>query len=123
MFPWISSNFCPPNLLLVRSHQEETTIIVNACLNQGRNDMTTMRVLILQNLHYYQGQFKQIRGVGLFSSKSSGKLRAKILILFSFFGGFSESRFVEQKRIRANINFLSRRYHNLEHGLRHFVLR
>ena len=42
MFLWISSNFCPRNLLFVRSHQAE--IIVVKRLIQGRNYVTWVRV-------------------------------------------------------------------------------
>ena len=42
MFLWISSNSCPLNLLLVQSHQAE--IIIGKRLNQGRKNMTRMRV-------------------------------------------------------------------------------
>ena len=42
MFLWISSNSCPLNLLLVRSHQAE--IIIVKRLTQGRNSVT--RVLV-----------------------------------------------------------------------------
>ena len=42
MFLWISSNFCPLNLLLVRSHQAE--IIIVKRLIQGRNSVTRVRV-------------------------------------------------------------------------------
>ena len=42
MFLWISSNFCPLNLLLVRSHQAE--IIIVKRLIQGRNNVTRVRV-------------------------------------------------------------------------------
>ena len=42
MFLWISSNSCPLNLLLVRSHQAEI-IIVNRLI-QGRNNVNRMRV-------------------------------------------------------------------------------
>ena len=42
MFLWISSNSCPLNLLLVRSHQAE--IIIAKHLIQGRNSVTRVRV-------------------------------------------------------------------------------
>ena len=42
MLLWISSNFCPLNLLLVRSHQAE--IIIVKRLIQGRNNVTRVRV-------------------------------------------------------------------------------
>ena len=42
MFLWISSNSCPLNLLLVRSHQAE--IITVKRLVQGRNNVTRVRV-------------------------------------------------------------------------------
>ena len=42
MFLWISSNSCPLNLLLVRSHQAE--IIIVKCLIQARNSVTRVRV-------------------------------------------------------------------------------
>ena len=42
MFLWISSNSCPMNLLLVRSHQAE--IIIVKRLIQGRNNVTRVRV-------------------------------------------------------------------------------
>ena len=42
MFLWISSNSCPLNLLLVRSHQAE--IIIVKRLTQGRNNVTRVRV-------------------------------------------------------------------------------
>ena len=42
MFLLISSNSCPLNLLLVRSHQAEI-IIVNGLI-QGRNNVTRVRV-------------------------------------------------------------------------------
>ena len=42
MFLWISSNSCPLNLLLVRSHQAE--IIVVKHLIQGRNSVTRVWV-------------------------------------------------------------------------------
>ena len=42
MFLWLSSNSCPLNLLLVRSHQAE--IIIVKRLIQGRNNMTRVRV-------------------------------------------------------------------------------
>ena len=42
MFLWISSNSCPLNLLLVRSHQAE--IIIVKRLIQGRNSVTRVRV-------------------------------------------------------------------------------
>ena len=42
MFLWISSNSCPLNLLLVRSHQAEIIIIKR--LIQGRNSVTRVRV-------------------------------------------------------------------------------
>ena len=42
MFPWIFSNSCPLNLLLVRNHQAE--IIIVKRLIQGRNNVTRMRV-------------------------------------------------------------------------------
>ena len=42
MFLWISSNSCPLNLLLVRSHQAE--IIIVKRLIQGRNNVTRMQV-------------------------------------------------------------------------------
>ena len=42
MFKWISSNSCPLNLLLVRSHQAK--IIITRCLIQGRNHVTRVRV-------------------------------------------------------------------------------
>ena len=42
MFLWSSSNYCPLNLLLVRSHQAEITIVKR--LIQGRNNMTRVRV-------------------------------------------------------------------------------
>ena len=42
MFLWISSNSCPLNLLLVRSHQAE--IIIVKRLIQGRNNVTRVRV-------------------------------------------------------------------------------
>ena len=42
MFLWISSNSCPLNLLLVRSHQAE--IIIVKRLIQGRNSVTKVRV-------------------------------------------------------------------------------
>ena len=42
MFLWISSNPCPLNLLLVRSHQAE--IIIVKRLIQGRNNVTRVRV-------------------------------------------------------------------------------
>ena len=41
MFLWISSNSCPLNLLLVRSHQAE---IIIKRLIQGRNNVTRVRV-------------------------------------------------------------------------------
>ena len=42
MFLWISSNSCPLNLLLVRSHQAE--IITVKRLIQGRNNVTSVQV-------------------------------------------------------------------------------
>ena len=42
IFLWISSNSCPLNLLLVRSHQAE--IIIVKRLIQGRNSVTRVRV-------------------------------------------------------------------------------
>ena len=42
MFLWISSNSCPLNLLLVRTHQEE--IIIVKRLIQGRNNLTMVGV-------------------------------------------------------------------------------
>ena len=42
LFLWISSNSCPLNLLLVRSHQAEIIIVKH--LIQGRNSMTRVRV-------------------------------------------------------------------------------
>ena len=42
MFVWISSNSCPLNLLLVRSHQAETIVVKR--LIQGRINMTRVRV-------------------------------------------------------------------------------
>ena len=42
MFLWISSNSCPLNLLLVRSHQAEIFIVKR--LIQGRNNVFTVRV-------------------------------------------------------------------------------
>ena len=42
MFLWISSNSCPMNLLLVRSHQTEVIIVKR--LIQGRNNVTKVRV-------------------------------------------------------------------------------
>ena len=42
MFLWISSNFCPLNLLLVRSHQ--AGIIIVKRLIQGRNNVTRVQV-------------------------------------------------------------------------------
>ena len=42
MFLWISSNSCPLNLLLVRSHQAE--IIIVKRLIQGRNNVTWVQV-------------------------------------------------------------------------------
>ena len=42
MFLWISSNSCPLNLLLVRSHRAE--IIIVKRLIQGRNSVTRVRV-------------------------------------------------------------------------------
>ena len=42
MFLWISSNSCPLNLLLVRSHKAE--IIIVKRLIQGRNSVTRVRV-------------------------------------------------------------------------------
>ena len=42
MFLWISSNFCPLDLLLVRSHQAE--IIIVKRLIQGRNNVIRVRV-------------------------------------------------------------------------------
>ena len=42
MFQWISSNSCPLNLLLVRSHQAEIIIVKH--LLQGRNRMNRVRV-------------------------------------------------------------------------------
>ena len=42
MFLWISSNSCPLNLLLVRSHQAE--IIIVKRLIQGRNSVILVRV-------------------------------------------------------------------------------
>ena len=42
MFVWISSNSCPLNLLLVRSHQVE--IIIVKRLIQGRNNEARVRV-------------------------------------------------------------------------------
>ena len=42
MFPWISSNSCALNLLLVRSHQAE--IIIVKRLIQGRNNVTRVPV-------------------------------------------------------------------------------
>ena len=42
MFLWISSNSCPLNLLLVRSHQAEMIIVKR--LIQGRNKVTRVRV-------------------------------------------------------------------------------
>ena len=41
MFLWVSSNFCPLNLLLVRSHQAE--IIIVKRLIQGRNNVNRVR--------------------------------------------------------------------------------
>ena len=41
MFLWISSNSCPLNLLLVRSHQAEIIIIVKHLI-QRRNNVTRM---------------------------------------------------------------------------------
>ena len=52
MFRWISSNFCPLNLLLVRSHRAE--IIIVKRLIQGRNNVSRVRVeprLIDQSCH------------------------------------------------------------------------
>ena len=42
MFLWISSNSCPLNLLLVRSHQAKKIIVKR--LIQGRNNVTRVRV-------------------------------------------------------------------------------
>ena len=42
MFLWISSNFCPVNLLLVQSHRAE--IIITKRLIQGRHGVTRGRV-------------------------------------------------------------------------------
>ena len=42
MILWISSNSCPLNLLLVRSHQAEIIIVMR--LIQGRNNVTRVRV-------------------------------------------------------------------------------
>ena len=42
MFLWVSSNFCPPDLLLVRSHQAE--IIIVKRFIQGRNNVIRVRV-------------------------------------------------------------------------------
>ena len=42
MFLWISSDSCPLNFLLVRSHQVE--IIIVKCLIQGCNNVTRARV-------------------------------------------------------------------------------
>ena len=42
IFLCISSNSCPPNLLLARSHQAE--IIIVKYLIQGRNNVTSVRV-------------------------------------------------------------------------------
>ena len=53
MFLWISSNSCPLNLLLVRSHQAE--IIIVKRLIQGRNSVT--RVLV-EPISFDQGRRK-----------------------------------------------------------------
>ena len=42
MFLWVSPNFCPLNLLLIRSHQVE--IIIVKRFIQGRNNVTRVRV-------------------------------------------------------------------------------
>ena len=42
MFLWISSNSCPLNLLLVRSHQAEINILT--CFTQRRNNVTRVWV-------------------------------------------------------------------------------
>ena len=42
MLLWLSSNSCPLNLLLVRSHQPEIIIVKH--LIQGRNNVTRVRV-------------------------------------------------------------------------------
>ena len=42
MLLWVSSNSCPLNLLLVRSHQTE--VIIVKYLAQGRNNVTRVRV-------------------------------------------------------------------------------
>ena len=42
MILWISSNFCPLNLLLVQSHQAEIIIVKH--LIQGRNNVTRVWV-------------------------------------------------------------------------------
>ena len=42
MFLWVSSNSCPLNLLLVRSHQAEIIIVMS--LIQGRNNVIRVRV-------------------------------------------------------------------------------
>ena len=42
MFLWVSSNSCPLNLLLVRSHRAE--VIIAKRLIQGRNSVTRVRI-------------------------------------------------------------------------------
>ena len=53
MFLWISLNFRPLNLLLVRSHQAEI-IIVNRLI-KGRNNVTRVRV---EPRSFYRGRCK-----------------------------------------------------------------
>ena len=53
MFLWISSNSCPLNLLLVRSHQAE--LIIKKRLIQGLNSVTRVRA---EPLLFDQGRRK-----------------------------------------------------------------
>ena len=53
MFPWISSNSCPLNLLLVQIHQAEIIIVKGRI--QGRNNVTMVRV---EPIEFNQGRRK-----------------------------------------------------------------
>ena len=48
MFLWISSNSCPLNLLLFRSHQAD--IIIVKRFVQGRNNIISYTISMIQNL-------------------------------------------------------------------------
>ena len=56
VFLWISSNSCPLNLLLVRSHQAE--IIIAKRLIQGCNDVTRVQA---EPRSFDQGRLKKRR--------------------------------------------------------------